>query len=83
MDGEWLGTQQCLYLRPLPQGQGSFLPIFSRAWRGISCDITARSLWKARGVPQPVAARRQDAVDTGWISLREENCRFTGAVAGK
>ena len=36
IDGVSLRRQQCLYLRPRPQGQGSFLPIFSPAWRAIT-----------------------------------------------
>ena len=31
IDRAYLGRQQCLYFLPLPQWQGSFLPIFSRA----------------------------------------------------
>src|SRR6266581_2138056 len=42
--------QQCLYLRPLPQGHGSFLPIFARAWRGITLRHYRADLWKGKGI---------------------------------
>lgn len=54
--------QQCLYLRPLPQGQGAFLPIFASAWRGISLRHYRAGLWKGKG-------------DTGRLFFREENQR--------
>jgi len=54
--------QQCLYLRPLPQGQGSFLPIFARAWRGISLRHYRAGVWKGKG-------------HTGRLFFREENQR--------
>src|SRR5258708_26954339 len=54
--------QQCLYLRPLPQGHGSFLPIFARAWRGITLRHYRAGLWKGKG-------------DTRWLFFREENRR--------
>src|SRR6266436_110114 len=31
--------QQCLYFLALPQGQGSFRPVFSRGWDRISARI--------------------------------------------
>src|SRR5439155_12638173 len=47
---------------PLPQGHGSFLPIFARAWRGITLRHYRADLWKGKG-------------DTRWLFFREENRR--------
>ncbi len=62
MDGEWLGRQQCLYLRPLAQGEGSFLLIFSWAWKGITLRrYPASPVESKMGGP----ARSRDAVASG------------------
>ena len=37
-----------MYLRPLPQGQGTFLPIFARAWRDITLRHYRAWLWKSK-----------------------------------
>jgi hypothetical protein len=40
----------------LPQGRGSFLPIFRCAWRAIVLRHYRAGLWKGKGVMQPVLA---------------------------
>jgi hypothetical protein len=43
-EAEPLVRQQCLYFLPLPQGQGSFLPVFWIEWERIVDRLSRRGI---------------------------------------
>src|SRR5947209_17455825 len=73
IDGTKPGKQQCLYFLPLPQGQGSFLPIFSRAWRGITLPHYRASVCGSKNRTAVAGPAERTATLDGFF-FRKEHC---------